>query len=88
MHLGDAPRYVEGSGVADGTALDWKIRTYLRKRGIRHVIPEKKDHKAVRLRRGSRGGRPLCLDKDRYKDRDTVERAVGRLKQCRAVAPR
>jgi hypothetical protein len=61
---------------------------YLRKRGIRHVIPEKKDHRAARIRRGSRDGRPPGFDKERYKDRNTVERAIGKLKQFRAVATR
>ncbi|MFI9080033.1 transposase [Streptomyces sioyaensis] len=53
-----------------------KIRSCLRKRGIRHVIPEKKGHKAARLRRGSRGGRPPAFDKAG----NTVERAIGKLK--------
>jgi transposase len=59
-----------------------------RRRCIRHVIPENKDHKAARLRRGSRGGRPPGFDKDRYKERNTVERAINKLKQFRAVATR
>lgn len=65
-----------------------KIRACLRKRGIRHVVPEKKDHKAARLRRRSRGGRPPGFGKDRYKDRNAVETAIGELKQFRAVATR
>ncbi|GGT19685.1 hypothetical protein GCM10010207_18570 [Streptomyces atratus] len=36
-----------------------KSRACLRRRGIQHVIPEKINHKAARMRRGSRGGRPL-----------------------------
>lgn len=43
---------------------------------------------AARLRQGSRGGRPPGFDKDRHKERNTVERAIGKLKQCRAVATR
>ncbi|BDM74833.1 hypothetical protein HEK616_83200 (plasmid) [Streptomyces nigrescens] len=73
---------------ADKAYSNRKIRAYLRKRGIRHAIPEKKDHKAARLRRGSRGGRPPGFDKGRYKERNTVERAIGKLKQFRAVATR
>jgi transposase len=65
-----------------------RTRTYLRERGIRHVIPEKRDQAAGRLRRGSRGGRPPGLDKDRYKKRITVERAINKLKRFRAVATR
>lgn len=73
---------------ADKAYSNGKIRVYLHQRGIRHVIPEKKDHKAARLRRGPCAGRPPGFNKDRYKDRNTVERAIGRLKQVRAVAIR
>ncbi|MFF0476451.1 IS5 family transposase [Streptomyces sp. NPDC004284] len=77
----------------DGVSVDeayskGKIRAHLRKRGIRHVIPEKKDQKAARLRRGSGGGRPPGFSTDRCKGRDTVERAIGKLEQFRAVATR
>ncbi len=65
-----------------------RTRTHLRERGIRHVIPEKRDQAAGRLRRGCRGGRPPGLDKGRYKKRNTVERAINKLKQFRAVATR
>ncbi|MFE0381138.1 IS5 family transposase [Streptomyces inhibens] len=82
------PRRTPDSVGADKAYSNRKIRAYLRKRGIRHVIPEKKDHKAARLRRGSHGGRPPGFNKDRYKDRNTVERAIGKLKQFRAVATR
>lgn len=37
---------------------------------------------------GSRGGRPPGFDEERYKKRNTVERAINRLKQSRAVATR
>jgi transposase len=69
------PRRTPDSVGADKAYSNRKIRGYLRRRGIRHVIPEKKDHKAARLRRGSRGGRPPGFDKDRYKERNTVERS-------------
>ena len=35
-----------------------------------------------------RGGRPPGFDAERYKKRDTVERAINKLKQFRAVATR
>ncbi|MFD8549381.1 IS5 family transposase [Streptomyces sp. NPDC059649] len=63
-------------------------RPYMRQRGIRHTIPEKTDRKAARLRQGSRGGRPPGFDKDRYRERNTVERARQRTEELRAVATR
>ncbi|MER8089915.1 hypothetical protein ACFVZR_37705 [Streptomyces sp. NPDC058316] len=47
---------------------------------------EKTDSQAARLRKGSRGGRPSGFDVERFKKRNTVERAINRLKQDRAVA--
>lgn len=48
----------------------------------------KADQAANRVRRGSVGGRPPAFDKDRYKKRNTVERAINKLKAFRAVATR
>lgn len=63
-------------------------RSYLRRRKIRHTIPEPRDQQANRRRRGSRGGRPTGFDADRYNKRNVVERAINRLKNFRAVATR
>ncbi|MBK3531697.1 transposase [Streptomyces sp. MBT67] len=60
----------------------------MRHRGIRHTIPEKSDSQTARLRKGSRGARPSGFDEVRYKKRNTVERAINRLKPARAVATR
>ncbi len=65
-----------------------KIRAYLRKRGIGHTIPERRDQQANRSRRGRDGGRPPAFDKQPYKKRNVVERCFNRLKQYRAVATR
>lgn len=63
-------------------------RRSLRARRIPHTIPERDDVLAGRARRGSRGGRPPIFDTERYKDRNQIERAFGRLKRFRAVATR
>ena len=61
-------------------------RAYLRKRGIKTVIPVKGDQK--KHRRDRAGGRPPVFDAGRYKERNTVERCFAKLKQFRAVATR
>jgi transposase len=74
--------------AADKAYSNSLIRRYLRRRGISHTIPEKSDSQAARRRKGSRGGRPPGFDAERYKKRNTVERAINKLKQFRAVATR
>lgn len=63
-------------------------RAYLRKRGITAVIPEKADQQANRKKKGSKGGRPVGYDTERYKRRNTVERAFQRIKTWRGLATR
>jgi transposase len=63
-------------------------RRYLRRRQIRHTIPERMDQKANRQRRGSAGGRPTGFDKEIYKRRNEVERTINARKGFRAVATR
>lgn len=63
-------------------------RRYLRSRRIRHTIPERSDQIEHRKTKGSRGGRPPSFDAETYKDRNTVERGFGRLKQWRGIATR
>lgn len=63
-------------------------RRYLRRRQIKHTIPEPKDQRAQRKRRGSRGGRPTGFDKTIYKRRNEVERTINALKNFRDVATR
>ncbi|WP_217236843.1 IS5 family transposase [Streptomyces sp. AC555_RSS877] len=63
-------------------------RRYLRRRQIKHTIPEPRDQRANRRRRGSKGGRPTGFDKTIYKRRNEVERTINALKNFRAVATR
>ncbi|GAA3189272.1 hypothetical protein GCM10010451_43450 [Streptomyces virens] len=63
-------------------------RRYLRRRRIEHTIPEPKDQRANRKRRGSKGGLPTGFDSDICKRRNEVERAINRLKNSRAAATR
>lgn len=58
------------------------IRTWLRCKKVRAVIPERKDQ--IRHRRS----RPLAFDAERYKRRNVVERAVGWIKERRRIATR
>ena len=60
-------------------------RLVLRRRGIPHTIPERRDQ---RERRGRRAGRPPSFDTAIYTRRNVVERCVNRLKQWRGVATR
>ncbi|MDH6108105.1 transposase [Kitasatospora sp. MAP12-44] len=63
-------------------------RAYLRRRRIKAVIPEKVDQAANRRKKGSRGGRPVTHDADLYKDRNTVERCINKIKEWRGLATR
>jgi transposase len=61
---------------------------YPRRRQIKHTIPERKDQRADRQRRGGAGGRPTGFGKTIYKRRNEVERTINALKGFRAVATR
>jgi len=74
--------------LADKAYAHDSTRTALRRRGIRHAIPERRDQKARRAAKGSRGGRPPAFDKQAYKQRNVVERCFNRLKQWRDLATR
>ncbi|MEU1107258.1 IS5 family transposase [Streptomyces tibetensis] len=63
-------------------------RRYLRRRQIKHTIPEPRNQRANRRSRGRKGGRPAAFDKEIYKRRNEVERTINALKGFRAVATR
>lgn len=62
-----------------------RCRALLRRRGIRHTIPERRDQ---RKRRARGPGRPPGFDTATYARRNVVERCMNRLKQWRGVATR
>lgn len=74
--------------LADKAYSHPSTRKALRRRRIRCTIPERDNQVQYRRRRGSRGGRPPTFSADRYKDRNTIERGFGRLKQWRGIATR
>jgi transposase len=82
------PRTRPDAVLADKAYSSHAIRAHLSKRGIKAVIAVKDDQRAARLRKGSRGGRPPSFDKVHYRDRNTVERAVNKLRAHRGVATR
>jgi transposase len=82
------PRTKPARVLADKAYSSRANRHYLRRRGIKAVIPIKKDQAAHRANRGSKGGRPPVFDRQAYKERNTVERCVNKLRQFRAVATR
>lgn len=82
------PRTRPGTVLAGQAYSSKAIGAHLRRRGIRAVIPEPAGQKAGRLRRGRDGGRPPAFDPDACRQRNTVERAISKLRQHRAVATR
>ena len=81
------PRTRPAAALGDKAYSSAANRSYLRRRGIKAVLPVKEDQ-THRRNRGSHGGRPPAFDRGQYKDRNTAGRCVGKLKQFRAVATR
>lgn len=85
---GGCARTCPDSVLADRAYGSRGNRDYLRSRGIRTVIPEKKDQIATRKKRGSKGGRPPAFDAAAYRNRNVVERSFAYVKQWRGLATR
>jgi transposase len=68
--------------AADRASSAQRIRHWLRRHRITAVIPPKKP------RGKPRPGRPIRYNADHYRGRNVVERCVGWLKECRALATR
>lgn len=62
-----------------------RLRSWLRRRHVRAVIPERADQAA---HRAHRPGRKPLFDHARYRRRNVVERLVGWLKERRRLATR
>ena len=67
------PKHLAGDKGYDGN----QVRHELRKRGITPVIPSKKNRK-----------RTITYDKQRYRERNVIERCFNGLKQWRRVSTR
>jgi transposase len=61
------------------------IRRYLRRRGIRAMIPERRPGQGRKRRRR---GRPPIFDEKLYAKRNVIERLIGWMKECRRLASR
>jgi transposase len=72
------PRLRPDRVVGDKGYTGAPVRAYLRRRGIRAVIP----------RRANESRRGVRFDREAYRQRNRVERLINRLKQHRAIATR
>jgi transposase len=78
------PRSRPGRAMGDRAYSSAANRAYLRRRGIKAVIPVKEDQKSHRRARGRSCGQPPAFDTGWHKQRNTVERCFSKLKQFRA----
>jgi transposase len=82
------PRTRPAAAAGDKAYSSRANRSYLRRRHIKAVIPEKADQAANRKNKGRRGGRPVSHDADLYTYRNTVERCINKFKEWRGLATR
>jgi transposase len=71
------PKLRPGALVGDRGYTGSPVRGHLRRRGISAAIPQRRTEKTPRL-----------MDWGLYRERNVIERLVGRLKECRRIATR
>ena len=79
------PRTRPARVIADKGYSYARCRQVLRRRGIKHTIPERRDQQR---RRAQHPGRHPAFDATIYKRRNVVERCINRLKQWRGLTTR
>ena len=82
------PRTRPDAVTGDNAYSSRAIRSDLRSRRIKTVIPQPSDQVRHRQRRGSAGGRPPSFDAETYKGRNVLERSFNDHKQWRGLATR
>ena len=82
------PRTRPDAAAGDKAYSSRAIRTALRSRGIKAVIPQPADQIRHRKNRGSAGGRPPNFDATAYRGRNVIERSFNDHKQWRGLATR
>ena len=80
------PRTTPDALLADEACSAPAHRQNVRSASTTAVIPEPADQIGHRRKRGSRGGRPVDFDADRYRGRNVVERDFSRLKNWSGLA--
>ena len=82
------PRKRPDRRLADQGVSYPRCRRALRRRGIPHPIPARRDQQRQRRAKGRRGGRPPAFERLAYRRRNAIERCINRLKQFRGLAMR
>jgi transposase len=79
------PRTRPDAVAADKAYSSRANRACPRRRGIKAAIPDKADQAANRKKRGRDGGRPVAHDAEQYKERNTVERCINKIRAWRGL---
>jgi transposase len=81
VELGRWPRRKPRKMAADKGYSTPRVRRWLRQRRIEAVVPTRKDEDAL-------GRRNPFFDREAYRQRNVIERCVGRLKEFKRIASR